>query len=63
MNFLNAETSSMHATPEESLESYGDSTRENSDNIAYAFSEVATLNGSGDDYLFKQQEQVKNGIL
>jgi hypothetical protein len=57
---INAESSSASflASPEESLESGGD-TRENADNHAYAFSEVATLNGSGEDFLFKQQDQVR----
>lgn len=56
---INAESSSaIIANTEESLESGGD-TRENADTHAYAFSEVATLNGSGDDFLFKQQDQVR----
>lgn len=55
---ISNESSSVPANPEESLESYGDNTRENSDTVAYAFSEVATLNGKDDEYLFKQQEQV-----
>lgn len=56
---ISNESSAVHANIEESLESYGDSnTRENIDSVAYAFSEVATLNGKGDDYLYKQQEQV-----
>lgn len=55
---ISAESSSMHVNAEESLESYGDNTRENSDTVAYAFTEVATLNGKDDEFLFKQQEQV-----
>lgn len=55
---ISNETSSVPANAEESLESYGDNTRENSDTIAYAFTEVATLNGKGNEYLFEQQEQV-----
>lgn len=58
---ISNESSSMQISTEESLESYGDSnTRENNDSVAYAFTEVATLNGKGDDYLFQQQEQVLN---
>lgn len=58
MNLRNSESSSanFHANTEESLESGGD-TRENADNLAYAFSEVATLNGSGDEFIFRQQDQ------
>jgi hypothetical protein len=56
---INAESSGVHVNAEESLESYGDSnTRENTDSIAYAFTEVATLNGKDDEYIFRQQEQV-----
>lgn len=50
---INAESSSLHAIMEESL---SNDTRENaSDQPAYAFSEVATLNG--DDFTFRTQEQ------
>jgi hypothetical protein len=57
----NAESSSakFYMSPEESLESGGDTTGDNTDTIAYAFSEVATLNGSGEEFLFKQQDQVR----
>lgn len=55
---INAESSSyVQGSLEESLESGGD-TRENSENIAYALTEVATLNGNGTDYLFNKQDQV-----
>lgn len=51
---INAESSTFHSMMDE--QSLSNDTRENtSDQPAYAFSEVATLNG--DDYLFQPQKQ------
>lgn len=51
---INAESSGLHAVMEDSI---SNDTRENTtDDAAYAFSEVATLNGDN-NYVFQLQEQ------
>lgn len=55
MNLI-AETSSTQGGLEESES--GCDTRENSESRAFALSEVATLNGNGNDFLFTKQTQV-----